>query len=323
MNRNISRAAPAAAPCCHSSRSWPEQQGLRASRPTVSRRPRTRSRRLPGLVGAQSRRVPHRRLRGNDPQRRHQVLASLVGQYRWHQGVQLACGRLQQDARRIAVYVGNQSGEFDAFNATTGNSCGSTRFPSRGLSKEIEPSPAVYQNVVYFADGNPLEYALNATTGALLCTSGSWADHLVLAIIGNPDGRVLSCTSATPASAVTATPGWRPSLGDVRRRQPDGAACSMRWVFDDFGSPAGSQTGKAGVYSSPAYYTFTNGVPVVVVGSTDNDDSIYEINASTGAAIWRFQTLTGVDADVGAPPTIAVPGTSASRIRRVHGWRRL
>src|ERR1700730_12386547 len=90
---------------------------------------------------------------------------------------------------------------------------------------------------------------------------------------------------------------------------PAGAACSMRWMFDAFGSPAGSQTGKAGVYSSPAYYTFANGVPVVVVGSTDNDDAIYEINASTGAAIWRFQTLNGVDADIGAPPTIAVPGT--------------
>ena len=47
---------------------------------------------------------------------------------------------------------------------------------------------------------------------------------------------------------------------------------------------------------------------MVVVGSTDNDDAIYEVNANT-ASPWRFQTLVGFDADVGAPASIAEPGT--------------
>jgi outer membrane protein assembly factor BamB len=210
------------------------------------------------------------------------------------------------------VYVGNQSGDFDAFNATTGKLVWKYAVPkTAGLSKEIEPSPAVYQNTVYFGDGSYHEYALNATTGALICTSGSVGGIISSSpMIGNPDGRgpVVYFGDAGPSGDSNVQDGghlW--AMYGVGN--PDGAACSMRWMFDDFGSPAGSQTGKSGVYSTPAYYTFSNGVPVVVVGSTDNDDSIYEINASTGAAIWRFQTLTGEDADVGAPPTIAVPGT--------------
>ena len=210
------------------------------------------------------------------------------------------------------VYVGNQSGDFDAFNATTGKLVWQYKIPKiAGVSMEIEPSPAVYKNVVYFGDGDHFEYALNATTGALICTSPSVGGIISSsAIIGNPDGRgpVLYFGDAGLSGNSNVQDGghlW--AMYGVGN--PDGAACSMRWMFDAFGSPAGSQTGKAGVYSSPAYYTFANGVPVVVVGSTDNDDAIYEINASTGAAIWRFQTLTGVDADIGAPPTIAVPGT--------------
>ena len=214
------------------------------------------------------------------------------------------------------MYVGNQTGDFDAFNATTGKLVWQYTIPkTAGLSKEIEPSPAVYQNTVYFGDGNYHEYALNATTGALICTSGSVGGIISSSpLIGDPDGRgpVVYFGDAGPSGDSNVQDGghlW--AMYGVGN--PDGAACSMRWMFDAFGSPAGSQTGMAGVYSSPAYYTFSNGVPVVVVGSTDNDDAIYEINASTGKAIWRFQTLTGEDADVGAPPTIAVPGTVGAR----------
>ena len=89
----------------------------------------------------------------------------------------------------------------------------------------------------------------------------------------------------------------------------DGTACATKWVFDDFGSPPGSQTGLAGVYSSPAYGTLAGGLPVVVVGSTDNDDTHLRVQRQH----WRGalavpDSSAGSDADVGAPPTIAEPG---------------
>ena len=71
----------------------------------------------------------------------------------------------------------------------------------------------------------------------------------------------------------------------------------------------GSQTGLSGVWSSPSYAQLANGTNVVIVGSSDNDDAIYEFNASTGAKLWRFQANQGIDSDVGAPSTIAEPGT--------------
>jgi hypothetical protein len=50
----------------------------------------------------------------------------------------------------------------------------------------------------------------------------------------------------------------------------------------------------------------------VVVGSIDNDDAIYEVNAKSGVSLWRFQTLVGFDADIGAPATIVEPGTAGA-----------
>lgn len=209
------------------------------------------------------------------------------------------------------VYVGNQSGDFDAFNATTGALVWQYQIVKiPGLSKEIEPSPAVSGNTVYFGDGNYHEYALNATTGALICQSVSVGGIIASSsVIGDPDGHgdVVYFGDNGVSGDVNIEDGGH-LWAMYGAGNTDGAACATKWVFDNFGSPAGSQTGKAGVYSSPAYTTLAGGLPVVVVGSTDNDDAIYEVNANTGAALWRFQTLVGTDSDVGAPPTIAAPG---------------
>ena len=51
-----------------------------------------------------------------------------------------------------------------------------------------------------------------------------------------------------------------------------------------------------------------NRVPLLVFGSKDRDDSVYAVNANTGARVWRYQTSTAADSDVGAPPTISARG---------------
>jgi outer membrane protein assembly factor BamB len=207
------------------------------------------------------------------------------------------------------VYVGNQSGDLDAFDSATHALVWQFKVPkTTGLSLEIEASPAVSHGVVYFGAGDWHEYAVNADTGALICRSQSLGGITASSpVIGNPDGKgdVVYFGDAGPSG--TLSDGghmWAMyGLGNT-----GGTACTMKWIFDAFGSPAGSQTGKSGVYASPAFGHLATGAPVVVVGSSDPDDAIYELNAITGAALWRFQTLVGIDSDIGAPATIAPPG---------------
>lgn len=208
------------------------------------------------------------------------------------------------------VYIGNNVGTFNAYNATTGALVWHYQTPKTvGLSKEIESSPAVSNNTVYFGDGDYHEYALNATTGALICKSVSAGGIIASsAVIGNPAGTgdVVYYGDGGP-SGNTSDGGHLWAMYGVGNTA--GPSCGSYWVNDNFGSPAGSQTGVSGVYSTPAYGTLANHTPIVTVGTTDPDDSIYAFNATTGAILWRFQTLVGIDSDVGAPATIAEPGT--------------
>lgn len=78
--------------------------------------------------------------------------------------------------------------------------------------------------------------------------------------------------------------------------------CTRDWEFTKFAvSPGGS-------WSPPAHATDAHGIPLVVFGSKDPDDSVYAVNATTGALVWRYRTSTEKDADVGAPPAISLPG---------------
>lgn len=209
------------------------------------------------------------------------------------------------------VYVGNQSGDLNAYNATTGALVWSYQIvKTPGLSKEIESSPAVSNNTVYFGDGDYHEYALNATTGAFLCRSQSLSGISASSpVVGDPNGTgdVVYFGDNGPTGSDTPDGGHMWAMYGVGNT--GGTACATDWMFDAFGSPPGSQTGLAGVWSTPAFANLASGAPVVVVGSSDNDDAIYEFNANTGAELWRFQTLVGTDSDIGAPPTIAEPGT--------------
>ena len=50
---------------------------------------------------------------------------------------------------------------------------------------------------------------------------------------------------------------------------------------------------------------------MVVFGSDDPDNSVYELNATTGAMLWTYRTNnTTADDDVGASPTISAPGVN-------------
>ena len=197
-----------------------------------------------------------------------------------------------------------------AYDSTTGAVVWSYAVPkTTGLSKEIESSPAVSNNVVYFGVGDYHEYAVNATTGAFICKSADTGGHIAgSAVVANPDGSgdVVYFGDSGP-SGTTSDGGHEWAMNAVGN--PAGQ-CTTKWSYSDFGNPAGSQTNLSGVYAAQAFAHNANGIPVVVFGTTDGDDAIYALNATTGAQVWRFQAPQLTDSDVGAPVTISAPGVN-------------
>jgi len=84
--------------------------------------------------------------------------------------------------------------------------------------------------------------------------------------------------------------------------------CTLKWSFNSFAvTDGGTRTGS---WSPPALVQDAAGVWLVVFGSTNPDNAVYALNATTGAELWHFTTTTKGDSDVGAGPTISPPGAN-------------
>lgn len=207
------------------------------------------------------------------------------------------------------VYAADEHGHMNALNAATGATIWSFTTPKiAGLSQHINSSPAVYQGVVYFGSNDHKLWALDATTGRLDCSfdTGGLIDSSP--VVAEPDSTGPVVYFGDEGVSGGASDGGH--IWAVNGVGNTNGACTQKWVFDNFGSPPGSQTGKSGSYSSPAYGTDAMGHNVVVFGTTDPDDSVYSVDAVTGTAYWRFQTKITPDSDVGAAPTISSPGNN-------------
>ena len=166
---------------------------------------------------------------------------------------------------------------------------------------------------MYFGVGDYHEYAVNATTGAFICQSVSVGGHIASsAVVANPDGlgNVVYFGDSGPSGVGPPTGSDGGHVWAMNAVGSPAGQCTTKWSFDNFGSPAGSQTGISGVYSAITFARLVDNTPVVVFGSTDPDNSIYAVNATTGLILWRFQTVGGIDADIGAPATVSAPGVN-------------
>ena len=193
------------------------------------------------------------------------------------------------------VFVGGSS-NFYAFPASGGAPLWT--FPVKHI---INASPAVLNGVVYFASDDGTIYAVNAANGKLRC---SYATHLFTegspVVVEDPDGSgpVMYMGSSPPMG----TPGAEWAIYGAGNTH---GSCTKDWSFTSF------TTAPTGTWSPPAYGTNANGTPVVVFGSDDPDNSVYELNATTGAMVWTYRTnKTNADDDVGASPTISAPGVN-------------
>jgi eukaryotic-like serine/threonine-protein kinase len=195
------------------------------------------------------------------------------------------------------VYAGSAA-NFYAFSAASG----SLVWQYSLGSGNVQASPAVFDGTVYVASSSGVVFALNASTGALLCDFGT-GQHIQASpvVVGAPDG-------SGPVLYVGTDPG-KDQVGAEFAIYGAGnthGSCARDWKFTSW------QASRGGTWSPPAYGTDADGNPILVFGSRDPDDSVYALNATTGALDWRYQTSTQTNFDVGAAPTISAPGNNGS-----------
>jgi eukaryotic-like serine/threonine-protein kinase len=194
-----------------------------------------------------------------------------------------------------AIVYAAANSHFYAYPAAGGNPVWTFKTGKGGGS--IDTSPAVYDGVVYFASSVGMVYALNANTGAVLCSypTGSLIQAAPV-VVAAPDGSgpVLYVGTDPPSGA-----GAEYAIYGAGNTH---GSCSLDWQFTSW------QVADSGSWSAPAYGTDANGNPILVFGSVGPDDSLYALNATTGALDWRYQTATKSYQDVGAAPTISAPG---------------
>ena len=172
----------------------------------------------------------------------------------------------------------------------------------------IASSPSVYANTVYFGAGNHLLYALDATTGAVQCTSFDTGGGIAASpVVADLDGTGPVVFVGDNGTSEHKNAGHEWAIYGVGGQN---AQCTEKWMFNGWANK-GPKGNKAGSWSSPALATDITGRPLLVFGSSNPDNAVYALNARDGSQVWRFQTLqTGGDQDVGAAPTVGVAGSN-------------
>ncbi len=176
---------------------------------------------------------------------------------------------------------------------------GAPAWTYKAASGVIETSPAVYSGVVYFGTTSGTLYAVNASTGTLECSFNATAPILASpVVVSDPDGSGPVVYDGTIPGNGAADGAEYAIYGPGNKH----GGCTQDWAFTGF------QVTPGGTWSSPAYGADAAGTPLVVFGSKDDDDSVYALNANTGALVWRYQTNTANLHDVGSAPVISPPG---------------
>ena len=209
------------------------------------------------------------------------------------------------------VYEVTYGGVASAFDASTG-----ALVWRRAVSPNVDSSPAVYGNTVYFGDNGGTLEALNAATGAVQCTfevpisapATTRGRIIGSPVVGKVDGSgpivffgdagVNSATEAQNGGHMWAVTGVGNTAG----------SCKKKWSYNKWPNK-GTDGTMTGIWDGAGLAQESNGTWAVVFGTSNPDGAVYALNAVTGARLWRFQTAQlGDDEDVGAGPAISPPG---------------
>jgi outer membrane protein assembly factor BamB len=208
------------------------------------------------------------------------------------------------------VYDVTYTGVVSAFSAATG-----ALVWHRSVGSNVASSPAVYHGTVYFGTINGTLEALNAATGAVRCT-------FTLPVIApaTKPGRLISSpvvgsVDATGPTVFIGDAGTQESSNGGHFWAITGAGntaggCQRKWMYNNWPNKGATGT-LTGVWDEPALAQNSGGTWEVVFGTSNPDQSVYALSAVKGSRLWRFHTLNnGPDEDVGAGPTIGLPGSN-------------
>lgn len=210
---------------------------------------------------------------------------------------------------KTLVYDVNGKGVAEAFDAANG-----TPIWTQNVAASVQDTPAVDANTLYFGDQRGRLFGLDATTGKIQCifqlpiVAPETAPGRILTapVVGHADGTgpVVYFGDAGQTETLNAGHEWAMNgVGNIN------GGCTEKWAFNGF-ADKGVTGNKTGSWSSPALAQNSTGEWVVVFGSSSPDDSVYAVDAVTGAEVWHFPTTIGHDDDVGAAPTISAPGVN-------------
>jgi outer membrane protein assembly factor BamB len=204
--------------------------------------------------------------------------------------------------KNVVYVVTSGAPSVAAVDAATGTILWQEPLPADAYS-----SPTVFGNTVYFGSEDFDLYAYNATTGAQLCAFNTGGRIEASPLVVNMPGIGATVFVGDTGKSESHNFGHEWAFYGVGNTAGK-PACSVDWMFDSWNNTNKGVDG--GSWSSPALGTDTMGRQLLVFGSNQPDDSVYALNAVTGAQVWRFQTVSGSDSDVGAAPTISVPGVN-------------
>ena len=207
------------------------------------------------------------------------------------------------------VYVGSDDNKLYALNETTGGSLWNYT-----TGNKVKGSPAVSGGFVYFGSDDKKVYSLNAATGAL-----NWSYTTADLVQGSPaisGGFVYASNVKKIMYALNATTGtlnWSYTAGGNIKSSPAVSGSFVYFGCDDgklyvLNAATGTlnwsyTTGANAVISSPAV---SGGV--VYFGTTDNNNTLFALNATSGAKIWNYTLPTGAANKIQSSPAIASNG---------------
>jgi outer membrane protein assembly factor BamB len=211
---------------------------------------------------------------------------------------------------KTLVYNVTYNGVVSAFNAATGGLVW-----QRSAGSNVASSPAVYNGTVYFGTLSGKLEALDAATGAVRCTftlpvfapATSPGRFISSPVVGNVDGTGPTVFIGDAGIQESDNGGHFWAITGVGNTA---GSCRRKWMYDNWPNKGKSGT-LTGVWDEPALAQNSGGTWEVVFGTSNPDQSVYALKAVSGSRLWRFQTVNnGSDEDVGAGPTIGLPGSN-------------
>lgn len=187
-----------------------------------------------------------------------------------------------------------------AIDAATGATVWSTK-----LGATVRDSAAVSGNTVYVATHDQRLYAINATTGAIVCSYLTTGLIEASPVVGDVDGTGDVVYFGDIGQREKANAGHMWAVNGVGNSN---GQCTLKWSFNAFAVTAGGT--RTGSWSPPALTQDKTGRWLVVFGTTNPDNAVYALDAVAGTEVWHFTTTSVGDLDVGAGATISPPGAN-------------